>query len=127
MPLDLVAWIVGIIIFCAVGVHYDWKWRGRKQPPMADFFDMAACLGIMTVLTAWLGVFDSGPREYSGTLAVGEGMKRLFLGFLKVIFLVIVPACLLMNGMRRTGGPGRRAAIYCGFAALALAVWLIAR
>ena len=119
-----------ILLIAAVWVTIS-NYRHDKErghiPSFADTVDTVACIVILIIVTNWLGIWDAGPRKETGSLAYGEGLARLFKGFLKAVFLVVVPSIFLVNGMRRLGDLGRRAAIYGGFFTLAAVVWLISR
>ena len=130
--LDALGSVAVAVILIGAGVwatlaHYRRDTERGLIPSFADSLDTVACIAILIVVTNWLGIWDAGPRKETGTLAYGEGLVRLAMGFLKAIFLVFVPAIFLVNGMRRLGGLGRRAAIYGGLFALATVVWLISR
>ena len=118
--------LIGAAVWATIARYRYYKERGLI-PSFADCLDTAACIGILIVVTNWLGIWDAGPRKEVGSPAYGEGLVRLAMGLLKAIFLVLVPGFFLLNAVRRLGGLGRRAAIYGGFFALAVIVSLISR
>ena len=122
------ATIAGIIVSTAwVVLRYHHVFEIHPRPRFKDAVDLLACIGILIVVTTWLGFWDSRPRQYSGTLAYGEGVARLGGGILKAVFLVLVPSLFLTRFMGKRGDLRQRVAIYCGFFALALVVWIFAR
>jgi hypothetical protein len=112
-------WIAGIVIFSAASVVLDSKWRKRRAVPPADFVDAFAAIGILIVVTILLGVFEPSPHTATGPAAIGESFWRLFAWVLKALFLVFVPAMVLVNVLRRFLDFRRRSMIYGVFALLA--------
>jgi hypothetical protein len=124
---DLWATIAGLIVFTTWSTIRLTKWQGHRMPTFADCVDTFGCIGMLIVVTNWLGLWDMGPRTEKGSLAYGEGLMRLGVGVLKAVFLVFVPSLFLVNGMRMLGGLGLRSAIYGAVIALALVIWFVRR
>jgi hypothetical protein len=89
-------------------------------PSFADCVDTAGCITVLIVVTNWLGLWDADPRPDPGV-----DVGRIIFGFLKAIFLILVPAAFLLHFMRRFGSLGRRATIYGGILAIAVVISFI--
>jgi hypothetical protein len=123
--LALAALLVAGAVWVTI-INYREDKADRRIPSFADCVDTAACIAVLIVVTNWLGIWDGGSRKASGSPGDVD-VLLIPIALFKAVFLVFVPSIFLLNGMRRLGGLGRRAAIYGGFFALAIGVSVISR
>jgi hypothetical protein len=117
-------WIAGILVFCAVGSHLGWMWRGRSVPSLADYVDFVGITFFLLSITIVTGLWKSRPNKPKDP--VGNATRWLLTFGLKVIFLVVVPIGLLANWLRDWLFLGQRAMVYGAFALVATAGFVIA-